>query len=107
MPYLFLAVAIVSEVVGTVSLRLSEGFTRPVPSVVVALAYAVAFFFLSQALTRGLGVGVAYGIWSAAGVALVALVGVTFLGETLTAVQVGGIGLVILGVVALELGAQH
>lgn len=106
MAYLFLALAIVSEVVATVSLKLSEGFSRLGPSVVVVVGYLVAFGLLSQALARGLGVSVAYGVWAAAGVALVALAGAVVLGESLTWVQVGGIALVIGGVLALELGAQ-
>lgn len=107
MPYLFLALAIVSEVVATSALKLSEGFTRLVPSIVVVVGYLAAFGLLSQALTRGLGLGLAYGIWAAAGVALVAVVGVVVFGESLTWVQVGGIGLVIAGVLALELGAAE
>ena len=105
--YLFLGAAIVAEVTGTVALRLSEGFTRLVPSVVVVLGYGATFLLLSQTLVRGVPLGVAYGIWSACGVALVALVGVGFLGESLSWVQVGGIVLVIGGVVALEAGGRH
>jgi small multidrug resistance pump len=104
--YLFLALAIVSEVVATVSLKLSEGFSRLGPSVVVVVGYLLAFGLLSQALARGLGVSVAYGVWAAAGVALVAVAGAVLLGESLTWVQVGGIALVIGGVLALELGAR-
>ncbi|MFC4123464.1 DMT family transporter [Nocardia rhizosphaerae] len=107
MTLLFLALAIATEVTATVSLKLSEGFTKPVPSIVVVLGYGAAFFFLSQALRRGMAIGVAYGIWSAVGVAAIAVIGVLFLGERLTLVQVGGIGLVILGVLALELGGTH
>lgn len=106
MAYVLLALAIASEVVATVSLKLSEGFTRLVPSVVVVVGYLAAFALLSQALSRGLGVGVAYGLWAAAGVALVAIAGTVLLGESLTWVQIGGIGLVIAGVLALELGAR-
>ncbi|HWN28962.1 MAG TPA: multidrug efflux SMR transporter [Actinomycetospora sp.] len=106
MAYLFLALAIVTEVVATVSLKLSEGFSRLGPSVVVVVGYLLAFGLLSQALVRGLGVSVAYGVWAAAGVALVAIAGAVLLGESLTWVQVGGIALVIAGVLALELGAQ-
>jgi small multidrug resistance pump len=104
--YVFLALAIVSEVVATVSLKLSEGFSRLGPSVVVVVGYLLAFGLLSQALSRGLGVSVAYGVWAAAGVALVAVAGAVLLGESLTWVQVGGIALVIGGVLALELGAR-
>jgi small multidrug resistance pump len=106
-PWLFLAGAILSEVAATTALKLSEGFTRLVPSIVVVVGYLAAFALLSQTLARGMGIGVAYGVWAAAGVALVATVGAVFLGESLTWVQIGGIGLVIAGVLALELGARH
>jgi small multidrug resistance pump len=107
MPWLFLAGAIITEVIATSALKLSEGFTRTVPSIVVAVGYLAAFGLLSQALTRGMAIGVAYGVWAAAGVALVAMVGVAFFGESMTWVQVGGIALVIAGVLALEMGAAH
>jgi small multidrug resistance pump len=100
----WLAAAIIAEVTGTIALRLSEGFSRLVPSIVVILGYGVAFVALSQALVRGMPVGVAYGVWSALGVTLVALIGALFLGESLSWVQIGGIALVIAGVLALELG---
>jgi small multidrug resistance pump len=105
--WLFLAGAILTEVVATTALKLSEGFTKLVPSIVVVVGYVTAFGLLSQALTRGMAIGVAYGVWSAVGVALVAIVGAAFLGESMTWVQVGGIALVIAGVLALELGAAH
>lgn len=107
MTMLFLALAIVSEISATVALKLSEGFTKLVPSIVVVIGYVAAFAFLSQALKRGMAIGVAYGIWSAVGVAAVATIGALFLNERLTLVQVGGIVLVVLGVLALELGAAN
>ena len=107
MPWLFLAGAIITEVIATSALKLSDGFSKLVPSIVVVVGYLAAFGLLSQALTRGMGIGVAYGVWAAVGVALVAVVGATFFGESMTLVQVGGIALVIAGVLALELGAAH
>lgn len=107
MPLLMLAVAIVLEVTATISLRLSAGFTKIVPTILVVIGYLGAFALLSQILKAGMPVGVAYGIWAAAGVALVAIIGAIFLGDTLTPVQFGGIALVIAGVLALEMGAQH
>ncbi|PPJ26035.1 QacE family quaternary ammonium compound efflux SMR transporter [Nocardia nova] len=107
MMFLFLGLAIVTEVSATVSLKLSEGFTKVVPSIIVVVGYVAAFLFLSQALKRGMSVGVAYGVWSAIGVALVATIGVLFLDEPLSAVQIGGIALLIAGVLALELGGAH
>jgi len=105
--WFWLAGAILAEVTGTVALRFSQGFSRLWPSVIVVLGYGTAFYSLSQALSRGVPIGVAYGIWAAAGVALIALIGVAFLGESLSWVQVGGIVLVIAGVLALELGRSH
>ncbi|WP_442941476.1 DMT family transporter [Nocardia sp. NBC_00403] len=104
---LLLALAIASEVTATVSLKISDGFSKLVPSIIVVIGYGAAFYFLSQALKRGMAIGVAYGIWSAVGVAAIAIIGVLFLDERLTLVQIGGIGLVILGVLALELGGVH
>ncbi|MFI9408103.1 DMT family transporter [Nocardia sp. NPDC052316] len=107
MTLLLLAIAIASEVTATVSLKLSDGFSKVIPSIIVVVGYASAFWFLAQALKRGMQIGVAYGIWSAVGVAAIAIIGVLFLDERLTLIQVGGIGLVILGVLALELGGAH
>ncbi|HYZ09798.1 MAG TPA: multidrug efflux SMR transporter [Pseudonocardiaceae bacterium] len=104
MTYLLLAGAIVLEVMGTISLRLSDGFSRPAPAVLVVIGYLSAVVLLAQVLARDLPVGVAYAIWAGAGVALVALIGAAFLGDTLSWVQVGGVVLVVAGVAALELG---
>ena len=70
MPYLYLAIAIVAEVIGTSALKAAEGFTRPLPSLVVIAGYGVAFYFLSLSL-KAIPVGIAYAIWSGAGVALI------------------------------------
>ena len=91
----------------TINLRLSDGFTWLAPSILVVIGYLGAFGLLSQVLEAGVPVGLAYGIWAAAGVALVAIIGAVFLGDTLTPIQFGGIALVIVGVLALELGATH
>lgn len=102
--YLLLAVAILAEVAGTISLQLSNGFSRLAPSVVVVLGYVVSFALLSIVLKRGLPVAVAYAVWSALGVALIAGVGVVWLDQRLSALQVLGLALVVAGVVALEAG---
>lgn len=107
MPWVWLVGAILLEVFATISLKFSEGFTKLLPSVLVVGGYAGAFYLLSQALSRGMPLGVAYGVWAAAGIALLAVIGALFLGESLTWVQVGGIALVIAGVMALEMGGQH
>lgn len=107
MGYLLLAGAILTEVAATLSLRASDGFTKAPFVVVVVLGYLVAFGLLGLALSRGVPLGVAYGIWAATGIALVALLSIPLFGETLTALQVGGIVLVIAGAVALEAGGSH
>lgn len=105
--YVLLGVAILGEVAGTISLKLSEGFTRLTPSIMVVLGYLVAFVALAQVLKNGLPIGVAYGIWAAAGVALVALIGAVFLGESLSPMMIIGLVLVVAGVLLLELGRAH
>ncbi|GAA2536294.1 DMT family transporter [Streptomyces koyangensis] len=107
MTWVLLACAILAEVTATISLRLSDGFSKIAPSVVVVVGYATAFTLLALVLKRGMAIGVAYGIWAAAGVALVALIGAAFLGDSLTPVQYGGLVLVAAGVVALEAGGAH
>ncbi|HJE61324.1 MAG TPA: multidrug efflux SMR transporter [Nocardiopsis listeri] len=107
MPWMWLAGAIILEVIATTSLKLSEGFTRLSPSIVVVIGYGGAFYALSQALAKGLPLGVAYGTWAAVGVALVAIIGAVLLGESLTWTQIGGIALVMAGVMALEMGGRY
>jgi small multidrug resistance pump len=106
MVWVLLLGAILSEVSATVSLRLSEGFSKAVPSTVVVVGYLLSFALLAQVLKRGLPVGVAYAIWSALGVALVAVIGAAFLREPLSRLQVAGLVLVILGVIAVQSGTQ-
>jgi small multidrug resistance pump len=105
--YLLLAVAIAAEVTATVSLKLADGFSRLGPSALVVAGYLIAFVCLGAALKRGLPVGVAYAIWSAIGVAVVAGIGALFLGERLTPAMVAGLALIVGGVVLLQLGSAH
>src|SRR5689334_2751184 len=105
MTWLLLAGAILSEVTATISLKLSDGFSKLAPSVVVVIGYLLSFYLLALALKRGMPVGVAYSVWAAAGVALIAAIGVLFLKESLTGVQYAGMAMVVLGVVAIQAGA--
>ncbi|ERI16343.1 MULTISPECIES: DMT family transporter [Brucella] len=107
--YAILAIAIVSEVIGTLSLKASEGFTRLGPSMIVIVAYGLAFYFLSLTL-KSIPVGIAYAIWSGIGVTLVALIGWLLFGQKLDLAAVLGMGLIIAGVIVLNLfssTAQH
>lgn len=101
MQWLFLSVAIVSEVVATSALKSSNGFTHFWPSVIVAAGYAAAFFFLSLVL-RTMPVGIAYAIWSGIGIVLVSLIAWFFLGQTLDGPAILGLGLIVAGVVILN-----
>ncbi len=102
MNLLYLVIAIVSEVIGTSALKLSDGFTRLGPSLVVVAGYASAFFFLSLTL-RTIPVGVAYAIWSGVGVVLITLVAWLWMDQKLDLAGVIGIGLIVAGVVVLNL----
>jgi small multidrug resistance pump len=106
-PYLLLALAIAAEVSATVSLKLSDGFSRLVPSLVVVGGYATAFVALAAVLKLGLPVGVVYAVWAAVGVAAVALIGALFLREPITPLMIGGLVLVVGGVMLIELGAAR
>jgi small multidrug resistance pump len=103
--WLLLAGAIIFEVSGTLSLRSSEGLTRLGPSAFTAVGYAASFVLLSQVLKLGLPVGIAYGVWAATGVALVAILGNVLYGERLTAVMFAGFALIAAGVALVEIGA--
>ena len=101
--YLYLAVAIVAEVIATSSLKASRGFSRPLPSLLVIAGYGVAFYFLSQCLRSGLGVGVAYAIWSGVGIVLIAGIGAAVYREKVDLAAVVGFALIVAGVVVLNL----
>ncbi len=101
MAYWYLAIAIVAEVVATSALKLADGFTRPLPSLVVVLGYGVAFYFLALVL-RSIPVGVAYAIWSGAGIALISLIGWMVFRQSLDVAAIVGIGLIVAGVVVIQ-----
>ncbi|GHE46853.1 multidrug resistance protein Mmr [Streptosporangium violaceochromogenes] len=107
MPYLFLALAITAEVFATSLLKSTEGFTRLWPTLGCLAIYGMSFLMLAQALSRGLGVGIAYAIWSGLGTTLIVVAGVLFLNEPLSPVKVAGVALVVAGVVTLQLGGAH
>ncbi|WP_411374896.1 DMT family transporter [Arthrobacter sp. MPF02] len=105
MAYVFLAAAIIFEVAGTVSLRLAVDNKRWYGGVTVG--YLVAFMMLTLTLANGLPLGVSYGIWAAAGVALTAIISKFLFNEPLTWLMGLGMLLVMGGVLLVELGATH
>ena len=104
--YVLLVAAIAAEVMGTLAIRAADGFTRPVPSAIVVVGYGTAFYLLSLVL-RELDIGFVYAVWAGAGTALVAAIGMAFLGESTNAVKVASLVLVIAGVIGLNLSAAH
>jgi len=104
--WLTLAGAILVEVFATMSLRASNGFRNRKWIVPVVLGYVTSFALLSVTLSQGMPVGIAYGVWSAAGVALVAVIARVLFQEPLTLVMIGGIGLIIAGVLTIELSGS-
>lgn len=100
--WVYLSVAIISEIAATSALKSAEGFTRLWPSCIVITGYAAAFYFLSLTL-KTIPVGMAYAIWSGAGTALVALVAWIFMGQKLDVPAIIGILLIISGVLVLNI----
>lgn len=99
--WIFLAVAIVSEVIATSFLKSAEGFTRLWPSLIVVIGYLLAFYLLSLTL-KTIPVGVAYAIWSGVGIVLIALSGWLFLGQLLDTPALIGLTLIIAGVAVIN-----
>ncbi|MEU6116263.1 multidrug efflux SMR transporter [Streptomyces sp. NPDC047117] len=107
MAYLTLGAAILVEVLATTAMKYSEGFTKLWPSLGTAVGYLIAFVLLAQTL-KTMSVGTTYAIWSGAGTAVIAAIGMLFLGEAANAARLIGIALIIGGVVVLNLGgAAH
>ncbi len=103
-PGALLVVAIGSEVVATTALRMSDGFTRPLPVAVLVVGYTISLYLLSV-VVRDLSIGLTYAIWAGAGTALIAVIGVVLFDETLTLASLAGIALVIAGVILINASA--
>lgn len=103
--WVYLGLAIFSEVVATASLKSTEGFTRLVPSIVVLVGYSAAFYFLSLTLDT-IPIGVAYAVWSGVGVATITLVSFVLYDQKIDATGLIGIGLIVTGVVVLRLFSE-
>ncbi|MBL7500385.1 multidrug efflux SMR transporter [Frankia sp. CNm7] len=103
---LYLTLAIGLEIVATSALRQSDGFTRLWPTVLVATCYPVSFYLLSLAL-RTISLAVAYAIWSGAGTAVIAAIGVIAYQEHMNALKAACLALIVLGVVGLQFSGTH
>lgn len=102
MEWLYLVIAIVAEVIATTALKASEAFTRPIPTLIVAVGYGLAFYLLALTLNK-LPLGVVYAIWSAAGVVLVTVIAAVRFNERLDAPALLGIALIASGVLIINL----
>lgn len=109
MHWIYLGIAIAAEVVATSALKATDGFARLVPTLVVAGGYLVAFYFLSLSL-RAIPVGVAYAVWSGAGVIAIGLIAWVFYGQRLDGPALAGTAMILGGVLVIQLfsksGAQ-
>lgn len=97
-----LIIAIAVEVIATSALKASDGFTRPVPTAITLIGYAIAFYCLSLAL-RSIPVGIAYAIWSGIGIVAISVIGLLLFGQRLDWPAIAGIALILAGVLVLNL----
>jgi len=102
MPYVFLALSILTETIGTTALQMSQQFTRLGPSIVVLISYGISIFFMSLAL-KYMPVGLVYAIWSGLGIVLIATIGWFLFGQKLDTAAVLGIMLIMAGLVVIQL----
>ena len=105
MGWVLLIVAILLEVAGTTNMKLSEGFSKPLRSVLVLFFYALSIIALTFAVDR-LEVSAAYAVWSGMGTALVAMIGLWFFQESVTPAKVLALGLIVVGVLMLHLTGE-
>jgi small multidrug resistance pump len=106
MPAIYLSIAILSEVAGTVALKYTDGFTRLLPSSAVVIGYGVSFWMLALVL-KEMPIGLTYAVWAAVGTALIAAIGIVAFGEPATTLKILSLGLIIAGVVGLNLAGSH
>lgn len=102
MNWIYLALAISAEIIATSALKLSDGFSRLWPSVLAAGGYAIAFYFLALTL-RTIPVGIAYAVWSGAGIVAIAIIGAVWFHQHLNIASMIGIGLIVAGVIVLQM----
>jgi small multidrug resistance pump len=102
MYYLYLGLAILFEVIGSSFIKSSDGFTKLLPSVIVAVSYLVCFYFLSLAL-KGIPLSIAYAVWAGLGIILVTLISVFIFKQSIDIPAIAGIALIVLGVLVINL----
>lgn len=101
--WVFLVAAIVLEVCGTTSMKISDGFSKALPSVLIFVFYGMSMVCLTFAVKR-IDISVAYAVWSGLGTGIVAVIGTAWFGEPLGALKLGALALIVIGVVTVNLG---
>ncbi len=102
MNWIYLLTAILGEVIATTAMKISEGFSKPIPSIVTIIGYAIAFYFLSLAL-KSIPMSVAYAIWAGVGIVAISLIGYFYFKQSFDIAGIIGITLILTGVVILNL----
>nr|WP_321496218.1 multidrug efflux SMR transporter [uncultured Methanolobus sp.] len=105
MSYLYLAFAIIFEICGTTCMKLSEGFTKPLPSILIFIFYGISFISFTIALKK-IDVSVAYAIWAGLGVAMISLIGHFGFGEPIPLARIAFLALIAIGVIGLHLSSS-
>ena len=106
MSWVYLILAISMEVIGTTNMKLSQGFTKTLPSILVFVFYAISFVFITLALKK-LDISITYAVWSGVGTALIAAIGIFYFKEPVTAIKIVSIALIVIGVVGLAMVERH
>ncbi len=106
MYWLFLALAVFFEIIATTLLKLSTGFTKPLPAAGTLIGYILCFTFFSMALKK-IDLGVAYAIWGAVGITVMTVIGILFFKESISLIKVISIVFIVLGVIGLNLSGAH
>ena len=106
MSWIYLTLAIIMEVIGTAAMKLSHGFTKIVPSIMMLALYGLSFAFLTLAVKK-IDVSIGYAIWAGIATALIAIVGILYFKEPATAIKIVSIALIVLGVIGLTLSESH
>ena len=106
MEWIYLFIAILLEILGTTFMKISNGFTKILPSVGMILAYLFCFIFLSKALNK-IPVSIAYAIWAAAGITIISIIGILVFKESITIIKAVSIAFIVIGVIGLNLSSIH
>lgn len=101
MGYFYLLLAILFEVASTISLTHSDGFTKPLPSIIATVGFCASLYFFALVLTS-IPVGVAYAIWSGVGILIIAVISITFMGEKPDFAAIVGMSLILIGVIIIK-----